>query len=363
MALLLALLLSGLLAVGTGAVNVPEEEAEILGTGTLAEGLPSGAQEALEGISPEAQPDLGQAMRRILRAAADGIGEWMRRAGKTAAALLLVCVLCAIPGTDGQRHTLLAVRLAGCLGIMGICTSELYGMTALAEKTIDELGSFSAMLLPVLASALTAAGGIGSGSALYAGASLLISVLTSLIRGILVPCVYCCLLLAAAQCACGDERLERLRALVEWAVTSMLKAVIGLFTGYLTLTGLLTGTADASTLAAAKSVISSAVPVVGSMLSEASEAVLASAGVLKNAAGAFGLLAALAIGLGPFLQIAVQYLALRAAAAAAGVAAQRQHARLLERAAGAMGCMLAMTGTAVLMVMVSACAFIKAVNG
>ena len=361
--MILALILALLLAVPAGAADVLEEEAAILGTGTLAEDLPAEAEAALDGLSPVSQPDFGQAAGRILRRAAESLGDWLRRAGKTVAALLLVCILCAMAGSCGEKYTGAAVRMAGCLGIAGICTSELYGMIALAEQTLDALGNFSALLLPVLASALTAAGGTGSGSALYAGASLLISILTSLIRSVLVPCVYCYLFLATAQYAAGDDRLERLRTFVGWGISIALKAAAGLFTGYLALTGLLTGTADEMALSTAKSVISSAVPVVGSMLSEASQAVLTSAGILKNAAGAFGMLAALAIGLGPFLQITVQYLALRAAAAAAGAAAQREHAKLLECAASAMGYMLAMTGAAVLMVLVSAAIFIKAVNG
>ena len=77
----------------------------------------------------------------------------------------------------------------------------------------------------------------------------------------------------------------------------------------------------------------------------------------------FGLLAVLAVGLGPFLQIAVQYLALRVTAALSGFLAMQEHTKLLSCAADAMGYMLAMTGSAMLMVVVAVCAFLKAVNG
>ncbi len=92
-------------------------------------------------------------------------------------------------------------------------------------------GSFSALLLPVLSSALTASGGVTSGGALYAGATLLISVLTSLIRSFLIPCVYCYFFLAVAQYAIGDDRLECLRELAGWTVKTALRAAVAAFTG------------------------------------------------------------------------------------------------------------------------------------
>lgn len=86
-------------------------------------------------------------------------------------------------------------------------------------------------------------------------------------------------------------------------VKTALRAAVAAFTAYLTLTGLLAGAADEMTLKAAKSVISTAIPVVGGMISEASQAVLTSAALIRNSAGIFGLLAVLAVGLGRFCRL------------------------------------------------------------
>lgn len=354
-ALLLAVLLTG----GAAAADVLQEEAGILGADKLEDVLPAEAAEALEGVSPLEQADFAGGMKQILSGALKGLGGWARQGARVAAALLAVTLLCGM----GDGYGGAAARMAGCLGIAGICTSSLYGMIALARETLDGLGNFSALLLPVLSSALTASGGVTSGGAIYAGATLLISVLTGLIRSFLIPCVYCYLLLATAQYAIGDDRLECLRELAGWTVKTALRAAVAAFTAYLTLTGLLAGTADTLTLKAAKSVISTAIPVVGGMISEASQAVLTSAALIRGSAGVFGLLAVLAMGLGPFLQIAVQYLALRVTAALSGFLAVQEHTKLLSCAADAMGYMLAMTGSAMLMVIVAVCAFLRAVSG
>ena len=98
---------------------------------------------------------------------------------------------------------------------------------------------------------------------------------------------------------------------------------------------------------------------VGGILSDASEAVLASAAAVKNAAGIYGLLAIVAMWLGPFLRIGVQYLMLKAAGAVCGVFGVGSFAGVVEDFAAAMGLLLAMTGAVCLMLIISTICFLK----
>lgn len=77
------------------------------------------------------------------------------------------------------------------------------------------------------------------------------------------------------------------------------KGLCAVFTAYLSLSRVLTGSADAMAVKAAQAAFSGMVPVVGSILSDASESLLASAGLIRSAAGAFGMLAVLAMALAP----------------------------------------------------------------
>lgn len=70
--------------------------------------------------------------------------------------------------------------------------------------------------------------------------------------------------------------------------------------GYLTASGAIAGSADAAAVKAAKMTISRAIPVVGGILSDAAETVLAGAGVLRGTVGVVGMLVVLAICLTPF---------------------------------------------------------------
>lgn len=103
-------------------------------------------------------------------------------------------------------------------------------------------------------------------------------------------------------------------------------------------------------------------PVVGSILSGAAGTVLAGADIVRNYAGVFGLLAILATGLAPFCRIGVHYLALKLTAAVGGTMQCGGLGGLLSNLSAAMGYMLAMTGCAALMALLSTCWFMKAVR-
>ena len=106
---------------------------------------------------------------------------------------------------------------------------------------------------------------------------------------------------------------------------------------------------------------SSVVPVVGGILSDASETILVSAATVKNAVGIYGLFAILAIWIGPFLRIGCHYLMLKGLGALCGIFSGKSTAGLIESFSVAMGHVLAMTGSVCLMLLVSTMCFMKGV--
>ena len=104
------------------------------------------------------------------------------------------------------------------------------------------------------------------------------------------------------------------------------------------------------------------VPVVGGILADASESVLVGAGVMKNVAGVYGLLAILAVCIGPFLKIGVQYLLLKLTAAVCSVFDVKQCGKLVQDFSGVMGFLLGMTGSVCLLMLISIVCFLKGVG-
>lgn len=361
--LVLAIITLLLLTLPVLAQDVVQTQAELLQTDKLYEGLDGEARDLLGDVTPTGGSGFTQGLWRVVNGAFSGLTEGLGPAAKTAGALMAVCLLCSLAQSGQQEWSENVVRVAGALGILLSCTGSFSSMVGLAQQTLDEISSFTTLLLPVLSSVLTASGGFASGAALYVGSTLFFDILVRLLRGLLLPMVYGFLALAAAECAAGDERLKPLRELMGWVIQMGLKGVMYLFTAYLTLTGLVTGGADEAALRAAKATLSTALPVVGGIVSDASESVLAGAALLKNTIGVFGLLAILAIGLTPFLRIGVHFLTMKVTAALGGMFGPSGLTKLLGCVATAMGYLLAMTGSSILMALFSCCCFFKVVGG
>ena len=135
-----------------------------------------------------------------------------------------------------------------------------------------------------------------------------------------------------------------------------------MFTGFITITGAVSGAADASAIKAMKVTISGMVPVVGSIISDASETILVSAGLLKNAAGVYGIVAILAVFIGPFLRIGVQYIMLKITTAICSVFGVKRPINLLKDFTAGMGMILAMTGTVCMILMIGTVCFMKGMS-
>jgi len=159
-----------------------------------------------------------------------------------------------------------------------------------------------------------------------------------------------------------QSRLGFLAEAIKKTVVWILSAVLIVFTVYLSVIRVIAGSADGAAVKVAKAAISGAIPVVGGILSEASETVLAGAGMLKGTIGVFGTLAILAICAYPFVQLAIQYLLYKLAAFAAGLLSAPALCRLVDGLGGAFGLVLGMTGACALLLLISVLSFVAAVT-
>lgn len=228
-----------------------------------------------------------------------------------------------------------------------------------AADTVQELSAYGKLLLPVMTAALAAQGGGGAAAALYGGTAVFDAVLSSAIHKLLVPLVYGYLALALLAAATQNEALEKMKKTLYQITTKGLRIAMYIFTGYLTVTGVVGGSADQMQLKAAKLTISGMVPVVGNIMADASEAILISAGLVKSAAGIYGLLAVVATAMVPSLTVGIRYLLLKATSAAAGLLGGKEESALIGDFGAAMGLLLAMTLSQSLLILVSTVCFMK----
>ena len=341
----LALILIGMLAVPVSAIDITAPE------------VPESGRE----LMPSNRETFGDGLLEVLR---DALGYFQPDLKEAAgvccgvtAAVMAVSIFQSLPGVTAKT-----ADLAGAAAVSVLLVKSANSLINLGTQTVTEISEYGKLLLPVMTTAMAAQGGITTSPALYSGTAFFDSILTGMVSKLLTPMIYFYLALAAASSAVGEEMLHKLRDTVKWGMTWILKIILYVFTGYIGITGVVSGTTDAAALKAAKLTISGAVPVVGGILSDASEAVLVSAGTVKNAAGIYGLLAVAAVCIGPFLKIGVHYLMLKLTAGVCSVFGSKRLTGLIQDFSGAMGFVLAMTGAACLMLMISTVCFMKGVS-
>ena len=311
-------------------------------------------------VMPEEPETFAEGLWQLIKAVIDKVQPEIAEAAKVClsvvAAGMMISLLQPMTGRGKQVSEMICT-----ITIAVILMTPTRSFIQLGIQTVEEVTNYGKLLLPVMTASLAAQGGVTQSAALYAGTGVFNTVLGNLIVTIMIPVINVFLALAVANSAIGDEALKKIRDLIKWCATWVMKISLYIFTGYMSITGAITGSADAAALKITKSTISLAVPVIGNILSEASETVLVSAAAVKNAAGVYGMLAILALCLGPFIRIGIQFLLLKFTAAICSVFTTKQTSELIGDFSAAMGLLLAVTGTICLMLLISIVCFMKGV--
>lgn len=363
-AVLLLLLLLCVLPCGAFGAELPEEYRTIAGLEELENAVPPEAKDVLSDYDFQNGGDadtivsrLGQQIVRILRIHFSG-------AARSGAAVLTVAILCGVAAAffpDGKAPGY--VNLAGVLAIAAAVLTDSGSFLQTGVQTLERLQDFSAVLMPCLAVAAAAGGAAVSASAKYAATMLFMNALLLLCNRVFVPLISMYLACIVAQSAFQSSAFSAMAGVIKWlCVTGMTLLVVG-FTAYLSISGVIASSGDMVTTRFAKAAISTALPVVGRMVSDAASTVMAGMSLVKSTVGVFGVIAVVCVSLTPFVSMGLRYLLFKMAAAAAGIFPDNRFTGLIDGVGTAFGLMMAMTGTGALIMYISLISFIKAVTG
>ena len=129
------------------------------------------------------------------------------------------------------------------------------------RKAIEGLSLFSKALIPAFAAATAVAGKPVSAVSSSAAAILFCSILVELALRVFLPGVYLYIGVTAAGIIARQDVLTRVAELIKWACVSFYKVFLMIFMGYMTLSGVVSGGADAAAVKTARVAITGAVPV------------------------------------------------------------------------------------------------------
>lgn len=290
--------------------------------------------------------------------AAEAVADSFRSARKAGAlalplrqsgSLFLIALLCStarqlLPESRaGERAILLAGSAAMAVCFCGVGNSLLEEGT----EAIGKLQDVGNALLPVLGGAALLSGQVTAAAAKYTGAAFFLNILSTLSCRLVVPLIRIYAAAAVGEAVSDNGVLTGLLGVLKWGVTTLLTVLVLAFTVFLSLSGLTANTADAALVRSAKTAVSTLLPVVGGIASDAAGSILSAAAVIRNAVGYFGLAAVAVVLAAPFLQVGLSFLCTKAAAALSAGLVEGTLARLLKRfgegAALLLGCLGALS--------------------
>lgn len=275
--------------------------------------------------------------------------------------IFFVIILCSVlePLFYGKTFPL---HLFGCLEILRVTLSDSQAFFREAVDAISSLYDFSTILLPCLAGTSVIAGASVSAGVKYTAAALFMNLLLNFSGTFLIPIISVYLISIIGTSVFDRKLLASIADFIRWGCKTTLTATTVIFTAYLNIAGLITGTSDMFAVKLTKTAINSALPVVGSIISGAASSLVAGAAILRNSIGIFGLLSVLGILIAPLIHLLVRYLLFVAAAHLANFFPNRQFFDLLNGIAGAFGMMLGVIGTGFIMVFLTLISFMQIVG-
>jgi len=318
-------------------------------TGELYGAISGDAANLLHDISPLDTIRWQTTFNNLLGAAGNELGGGIRTALGGFLIIVAIIIICGMvgglrEGEDVNGHDF--VLTAGALGIGVTVLVQVNGLLSVASRALEQLTTFSNVLLPAMTTASIASGQPAAAIAKSSAAVLFGSILMNLFQVVLLPLVYGFIALSVANAALGHDSLGKMAQLLRWLASRLLIIFLSTYTLFLSLSGILAGAGDNLALRGTKAAIN-VVPVVGTIISGAAETVIVGASMVRAGIGVFGLLAMIAVMLAPFMQMTAAFLVYKIGAAVAPVVSDSKLGTLVNDIGAAFGLILGMAAAAI----------------
>lgn len=307
-------------------------KAEYLDTNELERNLTPDAREILSDVSPQTAGTGG--VKNLLRSAGDGFRTQLRAAFSSAflmtAACAVISLAAAFAKQSGHELPQKLTEITSVVAILAIGISNAGSLIGECGRAMEGYSAFSKTLIPVFAAATALSGrpvaAAGTATVTLTAGALLIDLASRLI----LPAIYASIVLTAAGLIAENSFLCRAASLIKWLTTGFYKLFLIGFTLMLSISGIAGGSADVAAVKTARVTLSGVVPVVGSVVADASEAIVGGAGVLRTSIGIYGMLGACAICLVPFVALFTYFLVFKLMSAVATSFATAGAAKMID---------------------------------
>jgi len=188
------------------------------------------------------------------------------------------------------------------LMIVTLIITSFTNIVTLCGETVDKLSDFMNMVVPLIFTLITITGNITAISFMQPVIIGMITVITFLLNKFIIPIIYVATVINIVTNISSYIKLDKLSNVLKKSSLWLMELCLIIFTGILSIEGSLAASVDGMTSKIAKNVVSSSIPVVGKILGDTVDSVLGGVAITKNAIGVIGVIAILAITVGPLIK-------------------------------------------------------------
>lgn len=237
------------------------------------------------------------------------LGENIKTALTTIASVMVVVIIHSIlkaisENLGNENVSKIAYYIEYILIITLVMTNFSTIITEMKEA-VQNLTGFANTLIPLMITLMMTTGNIVSSGMLQPILLLLITFISNFMTNILIPIALVSTALGIISKISDQAQVGKLSKFLHSSMIWILGTVLTLFVSITSLEGGLTASVDGVTAKAAKTAISSVVPVIGSILGDAVNTIVGCSNIIKNAVGMVGIIVIIAICIRPILQLAV----------------------------------------------------------
>ena len=310
--LALNLIIPSVIAADTNTTDILEEQGEELGIQDFINDSKEFAGEFFSDIdigeildsAIQGKIDNSTIIKKILNLLGSEVVESIKAIGSILAIIVIHAILRAISENLENESVTKLIYYAQYILIITIIMGNFSSIIKMVQDTSTNLVAFMNMLVPLLITLMMYTGSIVTSGVLEPIILFMINFIGNMIQNILIPLVLVFASLVIMSKLSDRVQIDKLAKFLKSGIVWVLGIVLTIFVGVLSLEGTMSSSVDGITAKTAKTIVSSAVPVVGKILSDSVETVLGGGIILKNAVGVVGVIIVLGICIMPIIKLA-----------------------------------------------------------
>lgn len=292
----------------------------------------------------------------------DNVKTALATIGSVMAVVVIHSVLKAISENLGNENVSKIAYYIEYILIITLVMANFSSIITEMKQAVQNLTGFANSLIPLMITLMITTGNVVSSGMLQPILLLLITFISNFMTNVLIPIALVSTALGIISKISDEAQVGKLSKFLNSSMVWVLGTVLTLFVSVTSLEGGLTTSIDGVTAKAAKTAISSVVPVIGNILGDAVNTIMGCSNIIKNAVGVVGIIVIIAICIRPIIQLAVLTITYYLGAALCEPIADEKVVGILEQMGGTFKIFLAVMSAMTVMLIIGVAIVMKLSN-